>query len=175
MGGPAEEMVKMTSQLPGTEMWTPQVPQSIVPMVIESGARGERAYDIYSLLLKERIVFIEPSDEEIELEIEAWKTRQDDGHGHEQNDDPAATRNAVIAVLKRRKAVDRAIEIATSKTNGSGPTAQKTAKKATKARSKAAGKESKTDETAAEAEIDVSTSEGSETTEPAADVETAST
>ena len=27
------------------------IPQSIVPMVIESGARGERAYDIYSLLL----------------------------------------------------------------------------------------------------------------------------
>jgi ATP-dependent Clp protease protease subunit len=27
-------------------------------MVIESGARGERAFDIYSLLLKERIVFL---------------------------------------------------------------------------------------------------------------------
>jgi ATP-dependent Clp protease protease subunit len=27
-------------------------------MVIESGARGERAYDIYSLLLRERIVFL---------------------------------------------------------------------------------------------------------------------
>ncbi|MBI4298358.1 MAG: ATP-dependent Clp endopeptidase proteolytic subunit ClpP [Chloroflexi bacterium] len=33
-------------------------PESIVPMVIESGTRGERAYDIYSLLLKERIVFL---------------------------------------------------------------------------------------------------------------------
>jgi ATP-dependent Clp protease protease subunit len=33
-------------------------PESIVPMVIETGARGERAYDIYSLLLKERIVFL---------------------------------------------------------------------------------------------------------------------
>ncbi len=31
---------------------------NIIPMVIESGARGERAYDIYSLLLKERIVFL---------------------------------------------------------------------------------------------------------------------
>ncbi|MBU87706.1 MAG: ATP-dependent Clp protease proteolytic subunit [SAR202 cluster bacterium] len=31
---------------------------NIVPMVIETGARGERAYDIYSLLLKERIVFL---------------------------------------------------------------------------------------------------------------------
>ena len=34
------------------------VPQNIIPMVIESGARGERAFDIYSLLLKERIVFL---------------------------------------------------------------------------------------------------------------------
>ena len=33
-------------------------PKNIIPMVIESGARGERAFDIYSLLLKERIVFL---------------------------------------------------------------------------------------------------------------------
>ena len=44
--------------MPGTEGWSAQLPQSIVPMVIETGARGERAYDIYSLLLKERIVFL---------------------------------------------------------------------------------------------------------------------
>ncbi|MDP6494707.1 MAG: ATP-dependent Clp endopeptidase proteolytic subunit ClpP, partial [Dehalococcoidia bacterium] len=31
---------------------------SIVPMVIETGARGERAFDIYSLLLRERIIFL---------------------------------------------------------------------------------------------------------------------
>jgi ATP-dependent Clp protease, protease subunit len=30
----------------------------LVPMVIESSARGERAFDIYSRLLKERIVFL---------------------------------------------------------------------------------------------------------------------
>ena len=30
----------------------------LVPMVIEQTGRGERAYDIYSLLLKNRIVFI---------------------------------------------------------------------------------------------------------------------
>src|SRR5438876_8424492 len=30
----------------------------MVPMVVESTNRGERAYDIYSLLLKERIVFL---------------------------------------------------------------------------------------------------------------------
>ena len=33
-------------------------PQNIVPMVIETSPRGERAFDIYSLLLKERIVFL---------------------------------------------------------------------------------------------------------------------
>jgi ATP-dependent Clp protease, protease subunit len=33
-------------------------PSNIIPMVIESSARGERAFDIYSLLLKERIVFL---------------------------------------------------------------------------------------------------------------------
>ena len=34
------------------------VPSGIIPMVIESGARGERSFDIYSLLLKERIIFL---------------------------------------------------------------------------------------------------------------------
>lgn len=33
-------------------------PENVIPMVIESSARGERAFDIYSLLLKERIVFL---------------------------------------------------------------------------------------------------------------------
>lgn len=33
-------------------------PENVIPMVIESGARGERAFDIYSLLLKERIVML---------------------------------------------------------------------------------------------------------------------
>jgi ATP-dependent Clp protease, protease subunit len=31
---------------------------NVIPMVIESSGRGERAYDIYSLLLKERIIFV---------------------------------------------------------------------------------------------------------------------
>jgi ATP-dependent Clp protease protease subunit len=33
-------------------------PQSLIPMVIETSPRGERAYDIYSLLLRNRIVFL---------------------------------------------------------------------------------------------------------------------
>ena len=31
---------------------------NVIPMVVEQGSRGERAYDIYSLLLKERIVLM---------------------------------------------------------------------------------------------------------------------
>ena len=31
---------------------------NLVPMVVEQSARGERAYDIYSRLLKERIIFL---------------------------------------------------------------------------------------------------------------------
>jgi len=33
-------------------------PASLIPMVIETSGRGERAFDIYSLLLRERIVFL---------------------------------------------------------------------------------------------------------------------
>ena len=33
-------------------------PTSLIPMVIETTGRGERAYDIYSLLLKQRIIFL---------------------------------------------------------------------------------------------------------------------
>ena len=33
-------------------------PDNVIPMVIETSSRGERAFDIYSLLLKERIVFL---------------------------------------------------------------------------------------------------------------------
>jgi ATP-dependent Clp protease protease subunit len=37
---------------------TPITNLGLVPMVIEQSARGERAYDIYSRLLKDRIVFL---------------------------------------------------------------------------------------------------------------------
>jgi ATP-dependent Clp protease protease subunit len=40
--------------------------KSVIPMVIESSGRGERAYDIYSLLLKERIIFLgTPIDDQV--------------------------------------------------------------------------------------------------------------
>ena len=37
--------------------WNPQA-LGLVPMVVEQSGRGERAYDIYSRLLKERVVFL---------------------------------------------------------------------------------------------------------------------
>jgi len=38
----------------------------MVPMVVEQTARGERAYDIYSRLLKERIIFVgSPVDDDV--------------------------------------------------------------------------------------------------------------
>jgi len=39
---------------------------ALVPIVVEQSARGERAYDIYSRLLKERIIFVgTPIDDDI--------------------------------------------------------------------------------------------------------------
>ena len=32
---------------------------SVIPMVVEQTSRGERSYDIYSRLLKERVIFLE--------------------------------------------------------------------------------------------------------------------
>jgi ATP-dependent Clp protease, protease subunit len=37
---------------------SPTSPESLIPMVIESTSRGERAFDIYSRLLKERIIIL---------------------------------------------------------------------------------------------------------------------
>jgi ATP-dependent Clp protease protease subunit len=46
--------------------WSPLPPQNIVPMVIENTGRVERAFDIYSLLLRERIVFLgTPIDDQV--------------------------------------------------------------------------------------------------------------
>ena len=46
------ELVQAAGQILGPP------PQNIIPMVIESGSRGERSFDIYSLLLRERIIFL---------------------------------------------------------------------------------------------------------------------
>ena len=36
----------------------PEITSQLVPMVVEQTSRGERAYDIYSRLLKERVIFL---------------------------------------------------------------------------------------------------------------------
>ena len=39
---------------------------SLIPMVVEQNSRGERAYDIYSRLLKDRIIFLgSPVDDNV--------------------------------------------------------------------------------------------------------------
>ena len=49
--------MRISSQARLDEEWTEPISQ-LVPMVIEQTSRGERAYDIYSRMLKERIVFL---------------------------------------------------------------------------------------------------------------------
>jgi ATP-dependent Clp protease protease subunit len=38
--------------------WSSPYPEALIPMVVESTNRGERAFDIYSRLLKERIILL---------------------------------------------------------------------------------------------------------------------
>jgi ATP-dependent Clp protease protease subunit len=42
---------------------------SVIPMVVDSDSRGERAYDIYSLLLKERIIFLGTKVEDVSANL----------------------------------------------------------------------------------------------------------
>ncbi len=57
-------------------------PESVIPMVTEMTARGERAYDIFSLLLRNRIVFVgEEIDDKMSNLIVAqllYLSREDD-------------------------------------------------------------------------------------------------
>src|SRR5687768_18597787 len=51
---------------PLASLYTGTLPSSVVPMVIENTGRVERAFDIYSLLLRERIIFLgTPIDDHI--------------------------------------------------------------------------------------------------------------
>jgi len=40
------------------DRWHERVQNSMIPMVLEESSRGERAFDIYSMLLRQRIVFL---------------------------------------------------------------------------------------------------------------------
>jgi ATP-dependent Clp protease protease subunit len=51
---------------PHSPEWLSQRPEALIPMVVESTSRGERAFDIYSRLLKERIIILgTPIDDQI--------------------------------------------------------------------------------------------------------------
>ncbi len=52
MGHSSLELVQAAGQILGPP------PQNVIPMVTETSARGERSFDIYSLLLRERIIFL---------------------------------------------------------------------------------------------------------------------
>ena len=47
-----------TSMISGQAAAHAGIEANLVPMVVEQSARGERAYDIYSRLLKERVIFV---------------------------------------------------------------------------------------------------------------------
>jgi ATP-dependent Clp protease, protease subunit len=46
------------SETISSELMLSMIESNLVPMVVEQTARGERAYDIYSRLLKERVIFL---------------------------------------------------------------------------------------------------------------------
>jgi len=48
----------LTAMSPGSSEYQPPQGLGYVPMVIEQSGRGERAFDIYSRLLKERVIFL---------------------------------------------------------------------------------------------------------------------
>ena len=50
--------LNMTAGIYSTSRSRDDIQANLVPMVVEQSARGERAYDIYSRLLKERVIFV---------------------------------------------------------------------------------------------------------------------
>ncbi len=39
-------------------MYVPTIENALVPVVVEQSSRGERSFDIYSRLLRERVIFL---------------------------------------------------------------------------------------------------------------------
>ncbi|WP_286233073.1 ATP-dependent Clp endopeptidase proteolytic subunit ClpP [Thalassotalea sediminis] len=48
----------MITSLNNSQSTNSQIESALVPMVVEQTAKGERSYDIYSRLLKERVIFL---------------------------------------------------------------------------------------------------------------------
>lgn len=51
-------MLSSQVSIPNLTSLSPLAPSGVVPMVVEQSGRGERAFDIYSRLLRERIIFL---------------------------------------------------------------------------------------------------------------------
>jgi ATP-dependent Clp protease protease subunit len=58
MTGQNEDGTMGTNKVRETMTYIPEQMNTLIPMVVEQTARGERSYDIYSRLLKERIIFL---------------------------------------------------------------------------------------------------------------------
>ena len=82
----------------------------LVPMVVEQTPRGERAYDIYSRLLKERVIFLTGPVEDIGanlvvaqmLFLEAENPDKDIsffGSSDSKNKSCAVTREAIVSLI----------------------------------------------------------------------------
>ena len=89
-------------------------PESLIPMVIETSGRGERAYDIYSLLLKERIIFLgTPINDQVANVIVAQLLflNHDDSHKPIQMfiNSPGGVINAGLAIYDTMHFIDAPI------------------------------------------------------------------
>ena len=51
-------MLRAVGQLARARLARPLTTAALVPMVLEQSSRGERVYDIYSRLLRERIIMV---------------------------------------------------------------------------------------------------------------------
>ena len=75
--------------------------QHLVPIVVEQSGRGERSYDIYSRLLRDRIVFVGgPIDDDVANVVAAIGI---DGPAPARVAEPAVANNAVTLPSGRNK------------------------------------------------------------------------
>ena len=92
----------MTAIIDTSEIYIPRA-LGLVPIVVEISARGERTYDIYSRLLKERVVFlVGPVDEEVANLIVAQllylESENPDKDIHLYINSPGGSMNAALAI-----------------------------------------------------------------------------
>jgi len=119
----------------------PEFMNTLVPMVVEQSSKGERAYDIYSRLLKERIIFLvgqvndnvaslvtaqllflEAEDPKKEISKDEAKKIIKDAHKNEHNHPPE---NKSV----KTKAATSKTEAKVKKTSTSKPKIKKVSKK----------------------------------------------